>query len=81
MEVSGQLHVPATLPPGNNPRYQLDRILVGFRADVDAVVKRKIPILCQESNPSRPSRSVVTILTELFQQKKDSNKLSQILLQ
>jgi hypothetical protein len=29
MEVSFQLHDPAALPPGNNPRYQLDRRLGG----------------------------------------------------
>jgi hypothetical protein len=25
MEVSGQLHVPAALPPGKEPRYPVDR--------------------------------------------------------
>jgi hypothetical protein len=29
MEVSGQLHAPAALPPGKDPRYQLDRRLGG----------------------------------------------------
>jgi hypothetical protein len=29
MEVSGQLHVPATLSPGKEPRYPLDRRLGG----------------------------------------------------
>jgi hypothetical protein len=32
---------------------------------MDAVVKSKIPCSCQESNPGRPDRSLVTILTEL----------------
>jgi len=29
MDVSGQLHVPAALPPGKEPRYPLDRRLNG----------------------------------------------------
>jgi hypothetical protein len=29
MEVSGQLHAPAGLPPGKDPRYPLDRRLGG----------------------------------------------------
>jgi hypothetical protein len=29
MEVNGQLHAPATLPPGKEPRYPLDRRLGG----------------------------------------------------
>jgi hypothetical protein len=37
---------------------------VGPRAGLDAVVKRKIPSLCWQSNPSRPARSTVAIPTE-----------------
>jgi hypothetical protein len=37
LEVSGQLHAPAALPPEKEP--------------LDVVVKRKIPNPCQESNP------------------------------
>jgi hypothetical protein len=40
---------------------------VGTRAGMDAMARRKIPCLCRESNPGRPSRSLVTILTELTQ--------------
>jgi hypothetical protein len=29
MEVSGQLHAPAALPPGKDPQYALDRRLGG----------------------------------------------------
>jgi hypothetical protein len=55
MDVSGQLHAPATLPPGK-------ALLgthwiggwVGPRAVLDAVVKRKIPSHRQESNPRTP---------------------------
>jgi hypothetical protein len=38
---------------------------MGPRVDLDAVAKRKIPCLCQESNPGSPARSVITTLTEL----------------
>jgi hypothetical protein len=43
MEVSGQLHALAALPPGKGP--------LGPRAVVDTVLKRKIPSLRLESNP------------------------------
>jgi hypothetical protein len=41
----------------------------GSRADLDSMVKRKksYPCPCRESNPSRPARSLVTILTELLE--------------
>jgi len=43
--------------------------LIGFwldsRAGLDAMQKRKNPCLCRESNPGRPARNLVTILTEL----------------
>jgi hypothetical protein len=32
MDVSGQLHVPAALPPGKEPRYPLDRRLGGLQS-------------------------------------------------
>jgi hypothetical protein len=48
MEVSGQLHDPAALPPGKDGR------LVGLRAILDTVVKRKIPSPRRESNPRIP---------------------------
>jgi hypothetical protein len=38
---------------------------VGPRAALDAVMKRKNPCSCREYNSSRPTRSLVTILTEL----------------
>jgi len=41
----------------------LDRRLVGSRAVLDAVAKRKIPSLCRESNPDRPACSLVAIPT------------------
>jgi hypothetical protein len=41
---------------------------VGPGASLDAVVKRKISLQCpcKESNPGRPARSIITILTELI---------------
>jgi hypothetical protein len=41
------------------------RSWVGPGAVLDAVVKRKVPSSCQESNPSCPARSLVAIPTEL----------------
>jgi hypothetical protein len=38
---------------------------MGPRAGLDVVANGKIPISCWESNPHRPTRSLVTILTEL----------------
>jgi hypothetical protein len=37
---------------------------VGPRTVLAEVVKRKIPSPCQESNPGRPSLSLVTVMTE-----------------
>jgi hypothetical protein len=36
---------------------------VGLRANLDAVAKRN-PIPCRESNPGRPDRSLLSVLTE-----------------
>jgi hypothetical protein len=56
MEVSGQLHAPAALPPGKELLIPIGWIRgwVGPRAVLDAVVKRKIPSPCRESNPRIP---------------------------
>jgi uncharacterized membrane protein YdcZ (DUF606 family) len=43
MDVSGQLHDPAALPPGKSPWYHWIGGWVGLRAVLDAVLKRKIP--------------------------------------
>jgi hypothetical protein len=53
MEVSGKLHVLATLPRGMSPRYPQDRGLGGQRVVMDVVVTMKNSYTCQESNPSR----------------------------
>jgi hypothetical protein len=38
---------------------------VGSRTSLDAVAKWKISSSCRESNPSRPARNLVSILTLL----------------
>jgi hypothetical protein len=54
MEVSGQLHAPAALPPGENPSTRWIGGWVGPRAVLDTVVKRKIPSSRRESKPRTP---------------------------
>jgi hypothetical protein len=66
MEVSGQLHAPAALPPGKEPSgTHLIGDWVDPRAGVNALATRKILCLCRKSNPSRPAQRLLTILTEL----------------
>jgi hypothetical protein len=64
MEVCGQLHVPAALPPG---KITPAGCWMGTGPGLDAVAKRKksLPCLCQESNPGRPARSLVTMMTDI----------------
>jgi len=38
---------------------------VDFRANLDAVARRKNSLPCRESNPDRPARSLITILNKL----------------
>jgi hypothetical protein len=55
LEVSGQLHSPAALPPRERaPDTQWIGGWVGPRAVLDTVVKRKIPSPRWESNPRTP---------------------------
>jgi hypothetical protein len=63
--VSGQLHAPAAIPPGNEHQYPLARRMGGPRDGLDAVARGKISSPNGESNPGRPDGSLVTILTEL----------------
>jgi hypothetical protein len=67
MEVSGQLHAQAALLSWERaPCTHLIGGWVGPRAGLDAVAKRRNPIIAlTESNPGRPVRRLVTILTEL----------------
>jgi hypothetical protein len=66
MEVSGQLHAAAVLPPGKDPPGThwiggcVDPI-----AGLNVLGTRKKPCPCRESNPGFPARILVTILIEL----------------
>jgi hypothetical protein len=42
MEMSGQFHYPAALPPGKILKYPIDRKLGGPKTGLDTVEKRKI---------------------------------------
>jgi hypothetical protein len=57
MEVSSQLHDPAALPPEKKPL-----VPIVPSANIDAVVKRKIPSPYQDSNLRSFSPSVALIL-------------------
>jgi len=67
MEMSGQLHAPSALYPrerATGTHYRGG--LLGPRAGLDtAVEERKIPRPCRQSNPGRPTCSLVNILIDL----------------
>jgi hypothetical protein len=65
MEVSGQLHVSASLPQGKSPGTHWIGGWVSPRAVLDAVVKRKIPISYRDSNPPimQPTEHICTTRT------------------
>jgi hypothetical protein len=51
MEVSGQFHTPDALPPGvRDPDTHWIGIWLGPRAGLDAVAKRKYPIIARAGN-------------------------------
>jgi hypothetical protein len=54
MEVSGQLHDPAALPPGKSPWYPRDRRLGGPHCHSGRGGIEKIPNPYRESNPRTP---------------------------
>jgi hypothetical protein len=54
MEVSGQLHTLAALPPRKEPLVLIGELWVCPRAVLDAVVKIKVHSPSQESNPGTP---------------------------
>jgi len=64
MEVNGQLHAPASLPRGEILRYPLYRSLSGPQSRfVRGGEEKKKSLRCQEFNPGRPARRLVTTLT------------------
>jgi hypothetical protein len=67
MEVSGQLHAPATLPPGKSPRHLLDKML-GEPQSLSGLGGEETQFHhypCQEFNLGRPASKLVSVLTEL----------------
>jgi hypothetical protein len=61
MEASGQLHVPAALPPGKDPGTYWIGSWVGPRAGLDTETAKKSNLYpCRESNPDHPVRSLVS---------------------
>jgi hypothetical protein len=60
MEVSGQLHVPAALPPEKSPWYPLDRRLSGPQSRSGRGGEEKnsqLPPGIEPYNPDRPAHS------------------------
>jgi len=48
---------------------------VGPKVGLEAVAKGKIPCPCRKSNPGRPSRRLVTILTDIIYPKQGMSYL------
>jgi hypothetical protein len=71
MEVSGQLHTLAALPPGEEPLVPIG--WMGPRAILDAVVKREILSPCWESKPRTP-----IVQPRLFETYKNEERKSQV---
>jgi hypothetical protein len=69
MEVSGQLHALAALSPVKEDRYPLDRGLCGPQNQYWRSSEEKKSPNChrRESNPYRPARSLVSVLTKLLE--------------
>lgn len=61
MEVIGQLHVPAVLPPGKNHSTHRIGGRVGLSAGLDALEKIKPRDRTGFPTPNLPSRSLVTV--------------------
>jgi hypothetical protein len=56
--MSGEFHAPAALCTGKSPRYPLDRRLCGPQSRSGRYGVERNSCICQESNPSRPARSL-----------------------
>jgi len=64
MEVSGQLHTPAVLPPGKEPpETHCIGVWLDPKAGLDTVAERKSPLHCprQELKPDRPGYSLISV--------------------
>jgi hypothetical protein len=64
MDVSGQIHAPAALPPGKEPQYSLDRRLGGPQTRSGRGGEED-PILYRKSKPDPSSHDLVTIISIL----------------
>jgi len=66
MEMSEQLHAPATLPPGKSPLHPLDGRHDGpqNQSRYSGEKKKIFHCLCWEPNPRRPGHNLV-IMTEV----------------
>jgi hypothetical protein len=62
VEVSGQLHVPAALPPGKESPVQGAGC---YRTGIDIVECRQISCSCQKSNSNHPNPQPVAIPTDM----------------
>ena len=61
MQVNGQLHVLAVLPPGNNPRSHSIGGWMGPRTSLDILEKRKISCLSRIQIPDNPAQALITL--------------------
>jgi len=65
--VSGQLHAPVTLPSGKYPTVLFEQGgWLGPRFGLEAV-ERESSCHCHDSNHGRPARSLVIIVTTIYQ--------------
>jgi hypothetical protein len=76
MEVSGQLHAPAALPPGSLRRYQLDRRLGGSQSRSGLYGDKILPLSRFETRPS--SQHPVAIATYIYKTHKDFVSIKKI---
>jgi hypothetical protein len=65
VEVSGQLQAPAPLPPGNSPRYLLNRRLDASRVSLDAERIIFTPTVMEPTFLGSPVSSVVIMLVQI----------------
>jgi hypothetical protein len=66
MEVGGQIHAPAALPPGTEPLVPIDRRLVGPQSRSERGGEEKESSFL-ESNSDPPAHNLVTTLAGLSQ--------------
>jgi len=75
--VSGQLHVPATLPQGKRPQYPLDRRLGGRQSRSGRSGEEKNPQPppgIEPLNPDRPARTDRAITVDLRVMKQQGDR-------